>query len=122
MMNLYLKACSIADTCETYANGSTPELISFVESNHMEAIIRYTTESGSVYEVDYTNRKARRISGESSPTRYFGDDGEWQEFVELVTDVHGSLAFVWQAGPHPDGLVHYRTTITSPVVSQERVQ
>lgn len=47
--------------------------------------MKFTTETGSVYEFDLENKRVRRLVGIKDPTPRQGTDGEWKEF-EWATD------------------------------------
>lgn len=92
--------------------------------------MRFTTQSGSVYEVDVTNKKIRRLSGTTDPTPRQGEDGEWKSYedfgslTEILIGNKGKLTIgesaviVWVQSEHAplsnDGGV--KTTFTSPVM------
>ena len=69
----------------------------------------YTTLN-SVYEVDTTGRKIRRLSGKNAPTQHTGTDGVWQEYADLTRNGAGGLFIVWDAE---------RATWTSEVLDVE---
>lgn len=62
----------------------------------------------STYEVDYDNKKIRRISGVNPPTAHFAPDGEWKDYSLILP--HGSrLMIFWGDGD-------FNATMTSPLV------
>lgn len=93
--------------------------------------MRFTTVSGSLYEVDQENKKIRRLNGNADPTPRQGKDGEWRGYLnDLHIEVGQSVVIAWadahqltgetmsllgisekDAPPPTSG----RTTFTSPV-------
>lgn len=93
--------------------------------------MRFTTISGSLYEVDQENKKIRRLNGNADPTPRQGKDGEWRGYLnDLHIEVGQSVVIAWadshqlteetmsllgisekEAPPPAPG----RTTMTSPV-------
>lgn len=71
---------------------------------------KFTTESGSLYELDLENKQIRRLNGPGNPTRRLGEDGVWKSYtfadVMMVKTTH-ILVIDW------DGLGH--CTLTSPI-------
>lgn len=62
------------------------------------------TESGSVYEIDLTNRQARRLSGVAAPTPRTGPDGTWRRFVGMMpASIGARLFFEWDPAALPAG-------------------
>jgi hypothetical protein len=60
--------------------------------------MRFTTTSGSLYEVDTTAKKIRRLNGEKNPTPRMGKDGEWRHYAKLYPAkpaVGQTLVIVW---------------------------
>lgn len=102
-------------------------------------MIRVNTQSGSVYEVDETNMKARRVTGVRSPTFRFSEDGRWRTYEELFLNQGESMVVVWEFGVGDDGahaqvmgdlpddpaaaekVERIRTTMTSRVLHIEEV-
>jgi hypothetical protein len=78
-------------------------------------MIRFTTESGSVYEADTDTRKIRRVSGTHEPTPHQGD-GDWQQYLSLDVAPGHCAEIIWRIDSTDDGQV-IRRTVTSPVVS-----
>lgn len=81
--------------------------------------MKFVTESGSLYEVDLSEKKTRRLIGVSNPTSRQKNDGEWQTYQYIFpTDgpVKGKpVVFVWdikQSGIAP-------STVTSTVARIE---
>lgn len=82
-------------------------------------MIKFATESGSVYEVDTSACRMRRLSGEHEPTTNQGADGAWKNYgliSSIVVD--SSVLVVWLVEPD-DVNWKVRTTLTSLVVSIE---
>lgn len=93
--------------------------------------MRFTTISGSLYEVDLDNKKIRRLNGKADPTPRQGKDGEWQGYLNNLTVVVGEPVIIAWAASHKlteeacdllgidqgkDEPVPGRTTFTSVVV------
>ena len=49
--------------------------------------MNFLTESGSVYQVDKTSNKIRRLSGLHDPLPIQGTDGEWKSYEEISSVV-----------------------------------
>lgn len=82
----------------------------------MDFLYRFTTESGSTYEVDYSKRKMRRLEGKQAPTPRQGVDGEWQKFVNATLPSTGqSVIFVWSYEESADDGLVAKSTLTSRV-------
>ena len=74
-------------------------------------MITFTTETGSVYEVDEERRRIRRLSGTHEPTVNQGEDGEWQSYLKTSPIKKGQgVLIVWRI----DGN-NVRRTFTSEV-------
>ena len=69
---------------------------------------RIQTEN-SVYEVDYDQKRIRRVGGVNEPTPNQGPDNVWNDYSALQP-MHNSMLIVW-----PDG----KATLTSPITSAE---
>jgi hypothetical protein len=99
------------------------------------SISSYTTSSGSVYEVDYNNKRVRsRARAPSSTSRRLASD--WRTFEKINWAGLGHPLWFWWGGGRdefspgaiqlgtdgaPDEAVT-RATHTSPVVSREEVE
>ena len=60
--------------------------------------MRFTTASGSVYEVDEKAKKIRRLNGVTDLSPRMGKDGEWRSFRQLLPNpitVGSGVAIVW---------------------------
>lgn len=57
--------------------------------------IKYRTFSGSIYEVDEDNHRARRLTGTGAPTTRQNPDGEWQSYNWYEKLSNTSLFFCW---------------------------
>jgi hypothetical protein len=60
--------------------------------------MRFTTFSGSVYEVNTDSKQIRRLNGVKDPTPRQGPDGQWRAYRELVPDpvkVGLGVVIVW---------------------------
>ncbi len=66
----------------------------------------------SNYELDYPNKRVRRITGSNRPTPRQGIDGTWREFLSVYR-MDGGLLFVWNKRDS-DGVLE--CTLTSLVV------
>ena len=44
--------------------------------------MKFTTQSGSVYEINTDSKKIRRLKGKEDPTPRQGKDGEWRPYVD----------------------------------------
>ena len=57
----------------------------------------FTTETGSIYRIDMVKKRICRCYGETAPTRRFGIDGEWKEFLSANTpEVGKSVVVAWR--------------------------
>lgn len=70
----------------------------------------------STYEVDFENKKVRRLVGKNHPTLRQTLDGEWQNYHDLIWDheVGMPMIFIWRVD-NEDGKVWLRSTKTSVV-------
>lgn len=60
--------------------------------------MRFTTASGSVYEVNTDSKQIRRLNGVKDPTPRQGQDGQWRAYDEIFPDppkVGSSLVIKW---------------------------
>lgn len=60
--------------------------------------MRFTTASGSVYEVDTAKKRIRRLNGVKDPTPRQGKDGEWRSYRQLHPDpikVGSGVVILW---------------------------
>lgn len=95
--------------------------------------MKFTTASGSVYEVNTDSKQIRRLNGAKDPTPRQGPDGQWRAYEEILPDppkVGSSLVIKWDNKTDltaegkafleavPSGLVLPLTT-TSMIVSIE---
>ncbi len=46
----------------------------------------FYTETGSIYELDKTNKRIRRVFGVSEPTPRMGADGSWKTYERLYIE------------------------------------
>jgi len=77
-------------------------------------MLRVTTETGSIYEVDLVHLRARRVTGDASTVSKNAADGEWRNFIRIDGPVVGErLNIFW------DGKLFGKARSTSPVVSIE---
>lgn len=82
-------------------------------------MLRFTTESGSLYEVIEDDHLVRRVSGLHDPTGYQGPDEVWRSYHAIASfgpsdpfnddliNIGYSLIILWDLLGH--------TTMTSPV-------
>lgn len=83
-------------------------------------MIKFTTETGSVYEVDASACRMRRLSGTHAPSTNQGEDSVWKNYGLISPVEAGSpVLVVWLVEPD-DVNWKVRSTITSPVVDIER--
>jgi hypothetical protein len=57
-------------------------------------MIRFTTISGSCYEVDQENKLIRRLSGRNSPTHRQGKEGEYRKYAGISSIVVGNPVLI----------------------------
>lgn len=88
--------------------------------------MKFTTETGSQYEIDLEIRKIRRLGNEKnkSPTNRQGTDGEWKQYtyVHPAPTIGRELLVCWdivKEDPTLDGQDRHRTTMTSKIVKIE---
>ena len=64
-------------------------------------MVKFETETGSLYEVDEEANKVRRLIGVKDPTPRQGSDGEWKSYKDRSDIVVGrGVLFLWaQGGP-----------------------
>jgi hypothetical protein len=87
-------------------------------------MISFTTESGSVYQVDPIQSRVRRLEGNASPLPRQGKDGEWKEYWTISEiEVGLPVCIIWDpsttpllAGSHSSAKP---ATITSRVIKVE---
>jgi hypothetical protein len=81
-------------------------------------MMKFVTETGSVYEVDQAGRRLRRLSGYAAPTANITEDGRWRTFLHVGPLEHGRRVFVIWGLEHrdKDGL-KLRQTLTSEVTN-----
>lgn len=80
-------------------------------------MIKFKTESGSVYEVDSSACRARRLSGKRPPTPNQGPDGEWKTYG-LISPVRigKAVLFVWEIADDDVMDWRVRQTLTGDVI------
>lgn len=94
--------------------------------------MKFTTASGSVYEVNRDSKKIRRLNGAGDPTPRAGKDGEWRSYKEVIPDpikVGSGVAILWgddtallattEEYLKKNGGVAAPATVTSTVMSVE---
>lgn len=87
-----------------------------VSRNNFGGVMLLTvhTESGSIYEIDYSYKRLRRITGVGNPTDRVGVG--WKHFLELSRPrVGGRMMIVWAV---VDGVL--KTTISSEVTKIDK--
>ena len=95
--------------------------------------MRFTTETGSLYECNVDSKQARRLNGKSDPTPRMGKDGQWRKYREVFPDpivVGSQVMIAWESDTPlleetkvilgDEGGMVLPTTMTSRVVSIER--
>ena len=80
-------------------------------------MIKFTTESGSQYELDEARLQIRRLSGSMSPTERQGSDGEWKSYALIYEspEIGKHVLIVWRVTE--EGI--WQSTRTSPIVALE---
>jgi len=66
--------------------------------------MKFTTASGSVYEVNTETKKIRRLNGVKDPQPRMGKDGEWRSYRKLypeVPTVGRGVVIVWGEETEP---------------------
>ena len=74
----------------------------------------FKTESGSVYEVNESTKKIRRIFGKGSATPRQGKDQEWKDYLSITTTYDNCLLITWSIENNVA-----KTTMTSPLIEAE---
>lgn len=84
----------------------------------MNKQVCFQTQSGSIYEIDWTLSSLRRLSGTGEPTKRVGSDQKWKKFHSCSPPAVGMPVAVDWSG-HEDPVLPGATpmTLTSPVVS-----
>lgn len=61
-------------------------------------MVKFTTQTGSVYELDDAAKRVRRLTGRAEPTPRQGVDGRWRTYVDR-TELRAGLpvVFAWSA-------------------------
>lgn len=73
--------------------------------------------SNSVYEIDSSGKRIRRLEGKENPTPRQGKDGEWRRYsMASEVEVGQPFAVVWDVESSEKGFIGKATT-TSPIVS-----
>jgi hypothetical protein len=58
--------------------------------------MKFTTASGSVYEVNTDSKQIRRLNGVKDPTPRQGKDGQWRTYSDITSVTVGSgVAIFW---------------------------
>jgi hypothetical protein len=93
-----------------------------------EEVMRFTTVTGSLYEVDTKAKKVRRLNGKADPSPRMGKDGEWRSYWNIhpsPPQVGESVVIAWgsdvELRPETKAIVAeggfgLAVTTTSPVV------
>lgn len=82
-------------------------------------MLRVRTESGSVYDVDHTLMRIRRVHGRHGPADTQPQDGIWRSFTGLEGPTAGeSMVVYWanEAGSARETNLGFRTTEVVEVV------
>lgn len=85
----------------------------------------FRTHTNSLYEIDFTGKRIRRLHGEKSPTVRMGQDGDWRPYESVHPDpirVGEQVMIIWTPNVPlleetvvEPGEVAMPTTITSSV-------
>jgi len=90
--------------------------------------MRFTTITGSLYEVDTKAKKVRRLNGVKDPSPRMGKDGQWRSYKEIHPNpptVGQSVLIAWGSDVElmeegkaieAEGGIGIPITTTSPVV------
>lgn len=63
-------------------------------------MIKFTTETGSIYEMDEIDGRIRRLSGNHAPTSRQGEDGSWRNYHGIRSGgVQDNIPFAFNNGP-----------------------
>jgi hypothetical protein len=93
--------------------------------------MKFTTVSGSVYEVNTDSKQIRRLNGAKDPTPRQGPDGQWRTYSDITPiNVGSSVAIFWggetallaeteEELKDMPGAIVAPTTMTSMVVNVE---
>ena len=93
--------------------------------------MKFTTYSGSVYEVNTDSKQIRRLNGVKDPTPRQGPDGQWRTYSDITPIKVGSSVAIFWAGETAllakteellkavPGIIAAPTTTTSMVVNVE---
>lgn len=73
--------------------------------------MKFTTESGSFYELDLAGRRMRRLEGKGPPTPRMGADGGWRDYLVISFPCVGARLLV--SWCYLNGVV--QCTTTSPI-------
>lgn len=60
--------------------------------------MKFTTASGSLYEVNEADKQIRRLNGQADPTPRMGKAGEWRTYSQLVPsplEIGAQAMIVW---------------------------
>lgn len=79
-------------------------------------MLRFTTISGSIYELDDDAKRIRRVIGITPQTRV-GPDGQWKEFLSTTQPMPGQSVIIIWAIEMVDGQPIAKTTTTSIVAT-----
>jgi hypothetical protein len=86
-------------------------------------ILRFVTETGSVYEIDETTKHIRRLLGNAAPTVRQGSDGEWKRYHSITNVMIGSnVLIVWRINREADAETVLCSTLTSKVKEVRHVE
>lgn len=82
--------------------------------------MKFVTITGSIYELDLSARRLRRLEGKLPPTPRQGVDGEWREYASVsIPRVGSSLLTTWRVVQDGDGFSVMQMTATSKILSIE---
>lgn len=81
--------------------------------------MKFKTETGSIYEVDTQNSRARRVSGVTAATKRFNDG--WRNYVNVSPiEVGGYVVFIWDTKDTPP-IVDLGGMPSVPITTTSRV-
>lgn len=86
-------------------------------------MLRFETETGSIYEVDRDNKLIRRVVGISSGSKRIGNDGSWKKYIDISELIVGHNAVIqWGSDVelmsyYDDNTIVFPLTTTSNIVS-----
>lgn len=89
-------------------------MVIFKEGGKVSYMIH--TESGSIYEFEFKDKRFRRVKGKSAPTERTGSDGIWQSYVNIGRHLDGLLVTLMYDHTEDVGKIG-RAILTSRVIN-----